>query len=206
MANPRGIRISKSNLIQCAVYFSVRKSINQTWINDRDPFLVPSRGWETDTEIQNDCLAFTLFTTHIQSGFGKNYWIPFTEQEVNAKEKFESNFMSKFIQGKLNGSSDNLFGSENERTDPLSFSNQATAVFNAGKELWTNYHQQPQINVNASLYDIRESFQKRNEKGKMNHKSADEEYMELITKLRYELSLITTKITPNIYKYKFLKH
>jgi hypothetical protein len=55
----------------------------------------------TDTEFQNDCLVFTLFNTHIQTQFGTNNWIPFTEQEVNSREKFESNFMSKFINGKL---------------------------------------------------------------------------------------------------------
>ncbi|MEZ4724887.1 MAG: hypothetical protein R2863_09565 [Candidatus Kapaibacterium sp.] len=44
------------------------------------------------------------------------------------------------------------------------FSEEATAVFDAGRELWKYYHSQPNVNVNASLYDIREYFQGRNEK------------------------------------------
>jgi hypothetical protein len=56
---------------------------------------------EKDKEFQNDCLTYTLFNNNIQTKFGVNHWIPFTENEVNAKEKFESNFMSDFIKGKL---------------------------------------------------------------------------------------------------------
>jgi hypothetical protein len=47
-------------------------------------------------------------------------------------------------------------------------------VFDAGCELWRYYHSQNDCNVNASLYDIREYFQERNDndndKGKMNSK------------------------------------
>ena len=37
----------------------------------------------------------------ITSQDSTNHWIPFTEYEVDAKERFESNFMSKYIAGKL---------------------------------------------------------------------------------------------------------
>ncbi|MEA3451255.1 MAG: hypothetical protein U9Q83_05060 [Bacteroidota bacterium] len=95
--------ITKNNLIPFFIYFSVRHSIDATWINDRDIFLSPENGWQTDKEFQNDCLAFTLFhgQNKITSVAGTNHWIPFTENEVNSREKFESNFMSKFINGKL---------------------------------------------------------------------------------------------------------
>ncbi|MEZ5038069.1 MAG: hypothetical protein R2760_11360, partial [Chitinophagales bacterium] len=53
--------ISKSNLIQFVIYFTVRHCIEATWLNDRDQFLYPIDGWQTDVEFQNDCLAFTLF-------------------------------------------------------------------------------------------------------------------------------------------------
>ena len=61
---------------------------------------------------------------------------------------------------------------------------EATAVFDAGRELWRYYHTQPGANPNASYYDIREHFQGRNEKGKMNPKSADETYNLLLAKLK----------------------
>jgi len=59
--------------------------------------------------------------------------------------------------------------------------------------------------VNASLYDIREYFQGRNEKGKMNTKSEDETYNELIKNLRDTLNILAEKIEPKVYEYEFLK-
>ena len=95
--------IIKNNIIPISIYFSVRYSINSTWLNDRDQFLYPNDGWKTDTEFQNDCLAFTLFhgQNRISSEANINHWIPFTEYEVNSREKFDSNFMTDFIKGKL---------------------------------------------------------------------------------------------------------
>jgi hypothetical protein len=206
MASPRGSWITDKNLLEVGVYFAVRKSIEQTWLNDRDQFLYPNDEWKTDFEFQNDCLTFTLFRNNIQSQFGTNNWIPFTEQEINAREKFESNFMSKYIQGKLKqeGNSD-LFGFQEIRTTALEFSAESQDVFNSGRELWKYYHKQPNCNVNASLYDIREYFQGRNEQGKMNNKSEDETYMKLINELREKLGQIEKKIEPKIYEYGFLK-
>ena len=206
MASPRGSWVTDKNLIEVGVYFAVRKCIEQSWLNDRDQFLYPNVNWQNDTEFQNDCLVFTLFNTHIKTQFGTNHWIPFTEQEVNAREKFESNFMTKFIQGKLKQEGNNdLFGFQENRTTTLEFSVEAQEVFNAGRELWKYYHKQPNCNVNASLYDIREYFQGRNEAGKMNNKSDDETYMKLINELRENLRKIETKIEPKIYEYGFLK-
>lgn len=76
--------------------------------------------------------------------------------------------------------------------------------FNSGRELWKYYHKQPNCNVNASLYDIREHFQGRNEKGKMNNKCDDETYMSLIADLRQKLKLLAAKIEPKVYEYEFL--
>lgn len=89
--------------------------------------------------------------------------------------------------------------------EKLIFSLEAIAVFNAGRELWKYYHSQPNCNVNASLYDIREYFQGRNDKGKMNNKSSDETYMQLIGNIREKLKLLAEKIEPKVYKYEFLK-
>jgi len=198
--------INSNNLIKASIYFSVRHCIEATWLNDRDQFLYPNDGWQNDTDFQNDCLAYTLFSNSIQLKYGTIHWIPFTEQEVNAREKFESNFMTQFIQGKLKHESNaDLFGAKQQRTTPLLFSAEAQAVFNAGRELYTYYHKQPACNVNASLYDIREHFQGRNEAGKMNNKSNDGTYMDLINALRATLRLIEKKIEPKVYEYGFLK-
>ncbi len=61
------------------------------------------------------------------------------------------------------------------------------------------------MNVNASFYDIREYFQGRNNKGRMNSNSDDENYMQLIREIRNKLNFLTDKIKPKIYQYEFLK-
>ena len=199
-------QITKNNLIESSIYYSVRKSIEPTWLNDRDLFLFPTEDWKEDKEFQNDCLTVVIFSNYIQSKYGTNHWIPFTEQEVDSREKFESNFMTDFINGKLqNEETNTLFTEEEQRAKPLEFSEEAKEVFNAGRELWKYYHKQPGCNVNASLYDIREHFQGRNEKGKMNNKSDDETYTELISNLRNKLKILQAKIVPKIYEYEFLK-
>lgn len=203
---------TKNNIKIGAIYFTVRHCIEATWLNDRDQFLHPQEGWQNDTDFQNDCLAYTLFhgQNQITNTVGVNHWIPFTEQEVNAKEKFESNFMSNFIKGKIKPEQNNigqLFTAESIQNDnkPLAFSKEATAVFNAGRELWKYYHLQKDINVNAALYDIKLHFQGRNDKGRMNTKSNDDTYTALIGNLREKLKILADKIAPKVYEYGFLK-
>lgn len=201
-------QITGDNLIKISIYYSVRKVISATWLNDRDQFLFPNDNWQKDTEFQNDCLAFTLFhnSNNIQSENGTNHWIPFTEQEVDAKEKFASNFMTNFIKGKISNTEEAvLFENRTHNYQSLVFSEEAKAVFNAGRELWRYYHAQPNVNVNASYYDIREYFQGRNDKGKMNSKSFDVKYTELNTELKTKMYILADKIKPKIYAYEFLK-
>jgi hypothetical protein len=212
LPHPRGTWVTDGNLLEVGIYFTVRHCIEATWLNDRDQFLYPNDGWKNDKEFQNDCLAYTLFNNNISSSFGVNHWIPFTEQEVDAREKFESHFMTDFIKGKPKPPHKSfhtlsiLFEPEESYSrSPLKFSEEATAVFDAGRELWKYYHRQPNCNVNASLYDIREYFQGRNEQGKMNNKSADETYMLLIANLREKLKQLAEKIEPKVYEYGFLK-
>ena len=209
------VTISDVNLIEVAISFAVRKVVKATWLNDRDQFLYPNEKWKTDREFQNDCLAYTLFNNNIQSKYGINHWIPFTEYQVNAREKFDSNFMTGFIEGKaisniiaepvLFYGTDSKTGGDGYKPQVRKFSETAKNVFRAGKELWKYYHAQPYANVNASLYDIREHFQGRNEKGKMNNKSTDEQYNELIGNLRENLKALAAKIEPKVYEYEFLK-
>ena len=114
--------------------------------------------------------------------------------------------MTDFINGKLKTeSTTNLFSSEITNNNPLQFSEEAKEVFNAGRELWKYYHAQKNINVNASFYDIREHFQGRNDQGRMNSKSTDEKYTNLLYELREKLNFLAEKITPKIYEYEFLK-
>jgi hypothetical protein len=208
--------INQSNVKEAGVYFAVRKTIKADWLNDRDQFLFPNKKWKKDVEFQNDCLAFTLFSNNIRSEYGTNNWIPFTEYEVNAMAKFESDFMARYIAGKVNTEiTTDLFSTlKKEKQKKIEFSTTAKAVFDAGRELWKYYHttinttqfflgQKP--NVNASLYDIREYFQGRNTNGKMNSKSDDKEYMKLIGNLRTSLKILAKKIEPKIYEYGFLK-
>jgi hypothetical protein len=209
--------ITIHNLIQTCVYFTVRKVIPVTWLNDRDQFLYPNAGWENDVEFQNDCLTYTLFNNNISSGNGVNHWIPFSETEVNSRDKFDSHFMVSFLSGKIvkNAYADLFRQLEEEnqkdsKTDwkegqKREFSPEVQAVCEAGKELWKYYHAQPKCNVNASLYDIREHFQGRNEKGKMNSISADGKYNGLITTLRNTVKILAKKIEPKVYEYGFLK-
>ena len=214
LPHPRGTWITDKNIKEVCVYLTVRHCIKATWLNDRDQFIYPIDNWQTDTEFQNDCLAFTLFdnSNNITATEGINHWIPFTEQEVNAQEKFASHFMTDFIKGKIKTDEPKanlLF--ENETAigvydnQPRQFSEEATAVFDAGRALWKYYHAQNDINVNASLYDIRAYFQGRNDKGRMNTLSDDAHYMTLIGNLRKSLVILADKIKPKVYEYEFLK-
>ncbi|MGH9821359.1 MAG: hypothetical protein ACRD43_14425, partial [Pyrinomonadaceae bacterium] len=193
-------------------YYTVRRIIEANWLNDRDQFLYPNDSWKTDQEFQNDCLTHTLFSNNISRSFGVNHWIPFTESEVNAGEKFESSFMIDFINGKIDIDEPQKFslfeagtGNKAQKGEPRQFSDEARAVFDAGRELWKYYHAQKDINVNASLYDIREHFQGRNDQGRMNARSADANYTELIANLRQKLNLLAAKIAPKVYEHGFLK-
>jgi hypothetical protein len=200
--------ITVTNLIEMSIYLSVRLCIKATWLNDRDQFLYPNDGWQTDTEFQNDCLAYTLFhgQNKITSEEGTNHWIPFTEQEVNAKARFESHFMTDFIKGKIKIENETtLFNKGSNQAVKREFSAEAQAVFDAGRALWTYYHSQAEANVNASFYDIRAHFQGRNAEGRMNAKSEDTKYTALISDLRNQLNALADKIKPKIYEYEFLK-
>ena len=213
---PQGDAITASSLFNCCICLSVRHTLAKTWLNDRDQFYAPLEEVKTSHEFKNDCLTFTLFhgQNRITSAEGTNHWIPFTEQEVKAQSRFTSHFMTDFISGQLaprelrnrgKGTLCDLAeGKSFVPTEPLVFSPEATAVFDAGRELWRYYHAQPNANPNASYYDIRLHFQKRNEKGKMNPKSDDVEYMRLLANLKEAMEALRLKIVPKVYEYGFL--
>ena len=228
--NPRGLWVSKENLIACAIYFAIRQSIEATWLNDRDQFLYPSGAWESDYEFQFDCLVFTLFHSQnrITSEAGVNNWIPFTEDEVGSAKEFESHFMSSFLRDFIAGTAcfkndlppqpPLLAGAGESSVSPSPArkgrnglftkgvrSSEAAAVFEAGKELWSYYFTKRNININASFYDIRRYFQGE-KNGRMNSKSEnDEHYNELLKTLRDSQKNLAAKIAEKVYKYGFLR-
>lgn len=232
----KGTWITAKNIVECCVYFSVRLCIPATWLNDREQFLYPNDEWVKDNAFLSDCIIYTLFHTQnrISCQHDTNHWIPFTEEEVGAQEAFDSHFMSDFLHGKTAVSDkktrslkvvpmeQDMFANDplaaakinapamDEKTFvPLEhLTSDAKDVMDAGRELWRYYHQQPDANPNASLYDIRLHFQgyKTTKTGKvqMNTDSKDEQYTALITKLRHCLKDLAKIIEPKVYEYGFL--
>ncbi len=219
VANPRGIWINKRNLIPCCIYISVRKVIEATWLNDRDQFLQPTGNWQGDYEFQIDCLIFALFVNNIQSSQGINHWIPFSEQEVEAQDNYLSHTIVDFLNSNITivnpiAKQISLFDQNQENKEhtirPIdTLSIEATAVMDAGRELWKYYHKQSNANPNASYYDIRLHFQgtktTKNGKEQMNSDSTDTVYTTLNNNLRQAMRQLAAHIEPKVYQYGFLK-
>jgi len=200
--------VYKDNVIPTCIYISVRKCIKADWTNDRDQFMFPDESCLKDDEFVSNCLTYVIFheCNNIQSKYGVNHWIPFSEADLNIKSKFESSFMYDFIHGNISSSEqEELFTEKKKKKQKaIQFSVEAKEVFKAGKKLWKYYHSQPSANVNASFYDIRECFQGRNDNEKMNNKSGDDTYNALISELRSAQKTLALKIQPKVYEYGFL--
>ncbi|HED0576223.1 TPA: hypothetical protein R4K34_000704 [Campylobacter jejuni] len=200
---------SLKNLLNGAIYFSVRHIIEHTYINHNDQFLYPNDLYKNDNEFKSDCLAFMLFhgKNRISSKEGINHFIPFSEKELGiTKEAFKSDFMYKFIKGNIKDEN-SLFDDELAK---IEFSPQANELLKAGKELFKYYHTHSEDKnylVNASLYDIKEFFQGRDEKGRMKlpSQAKDEHYKALLSDLNTALNALAKKLEPKIYEYGFLK-
>ena len=208
LPHPRGSWITDKNIIECGIYFAVRHVIEATWMNDRDQFRYPNDGWKKDKEFQTDCLVFTLFHNgnNIKSTNGVNHWIPFYENEVGAKDAFDSHFMADVLSektktidiGSLTYDETFIFDGE------LLFSDLARKVLESGKALWQYYHKQSKAQPNASFYDIKEYFQGRDASGVMNKTSADQIYNDLLRDLSQNLKLLSEQIAEKVYDYGFL--
>ena len=213
LPHPRGTQITDMNLKEIAIYLAVRHSVKKNWLNDRDQFTEPYNTWNSDTEFQNDCLAYTLFSgsNNIQSANGINYWQPFTEEELGIRNELSCHFMTDYISGKKRPViiQDDLFDKKGYDNLPLVFSDEAKAVFDSGRKLWRYYHQQADADLNASYYDIRKYFQgtKIDKKGKevMNSVSEDETYMKLHSDLRRAHKKLENKISEKVYEHGFLR-
>jgi hypothetical protein len=128
----RGFFINKQNLWQVAVMFAARLINTPTWLNDVDQFLQPTA--KLTERFKSNCLVWMLFhrsnftagAAALQWGGEKwditNHFIPFAEKEVDAPERFESNFMLAYMQ-------------------KLTFSEDAKEVLKQGRKLWKKYHQ-----------------------------------------------------------------
>ena len=229
----KGNWITPKNVMDFAVYFAVRLSIDADWLNDRDQFLYPNYGWKNDAEFLADCLLFALFSgqNRVSSADGVNHWIPFTEAEVDAKSCFKSHFMSDLINGRAVTAASSMPPCQGElfakpsslnpvnpvKNDSASLrlcvkdnlSSAARAVLEAGRELWRYYHAQPNANPNASYYDIRLHFQgvKKTASGReqMNATSSDETYNAHLASLRVAHKTLAAQIVPKAYEYGFLQ-
>jgi hypothetical protein len=186
-------KITANNLIESSIYVTVRHIFESNWINNRDQFLYPNNKYKINEKFQNNCLTYMLFDgqNKIQSKIAINHFIPFRAKEVRAKVNFKSNLMYNFLQTRGK------------------FSKEAIAVFESGKKLWTYYHEaiksDNNADVNASLYDIRVYFKKRNpETGRLNMKSIDQKFNELDQALKDSLKNLAEVIKPKVYEYGFL--
>ncbi len=206
--------IIATTILLVSVFFSIRHCIKATWQNDRDQFYAPyDDAFQDDSEFKNNCLTFMLFHTQnrITATQGTNHFIPFSETEVNAKERYSSHALLDFLKGGIKEEGDSLFLNAKKENKPLEFSQSAKNVFNAGKEIYHHYHTQASTNrlynANASLYDIKEFFQGRNAQGKLNlpAKAKDEHYKQLYANLQDALKDLAKEIQPKVYEYGFLR-
>lgn len=196
--NGGGVYIDEKNLWQAAIVFSVRRLIKPTWLNDRDQFLQPTAPL-TD-EFKNDCLVWMLFngsnltaSANNLEWNGKqwsivNHFIPYTEAEVNAPDRFESDFMVRYMAGKT-------------------FSADAQAVLAEGRKLWQAYFAHTDVHTvrdelklnrpDVGWYQVRKALQARNASGDfapVNFKPFEEAY-----------KILTEKLQPQVYELGFLK-
>lgn len=187
-SSARGFFITPDNLWQAAVVFAARRLVRPTWLNDRDQFLQPSQPL-TD-EFKTDCLIWMLFNrcnrTASADGLewnGKkwslvNHFIPFTEAEVGAPDRFESDFMVQYLADK-------------------SLSAQAQAVLDAGRTLWRAYFAHTDVRAvrdefklnraDVGWYQVRKALEKRHASGDtapVNFSPFETAYQALSDKLR----------------------
>ncbi len=206
--------IIATTILLVSVFFSIRHCIKATWQNDRDQFYAPyDDAFQDDSEFKNNCLTFMLFHTQnrITTTQGTNHFIPFSETEVNAKERYSSHALLDFLKGGIKEEGDSLFLNAKKENKPLEFSLCASKVFDAGRKIYHHYHTQASTNrhynANASLYDIKEFFQGRNAQGKLNlpAKAKDEYYKQLYANLQDALKDLAKEIQPKVYEYGFLR-
>ncbi|MEP6699968.1 MAG: hypothetical protein ABJA85_01580, partial [Bacteroidota bacterium] len=194
----RGYFINPENIWKIAIVFTVRKIIKPTWLNDRDQFLQATEPLKDEFKI--DCLIWMLFngsnltaSANNLEWNGKqwsivNHFIPFTEEEVNAPDRFESDFMVRYMAGKP-------------------FSPEAKAVLAEGKKLWQAYFATTDVHSvreelklnrpDVGWYQIRKALQARNASGDFPPVP--------FTSFEAAYKALTEKLQPMVYELGFLR-
>jgi hypothetical protein len=190
-----GYFITPDNLWQAAVVFAVRQLIRHTWINHNDQFLQPT--CELPAAFKTDCLVWMLFHgKNLSAGAdglawnGKqwslvNHFIPFTEAEVGASGRFQSDFMAAHLK-------------------KLKLSKEARQVLDEGRKLWQTYHAtrfekkiRDTFRLNrpdAGWYQIRKALEANSDTHPIDFDPFKTAYDTLSQKLR-----------PQVYEYGFLR-
>lgn len=193
-SSARGFFVTPENLWQAAIVFSVRLLIKPTWLNDRDQFLQPSQ--PLSEEFKSDCLVWMLFNgSNLTAGADglrwndrdwslTNHFIPFTEAEVGAKARFESDFMVRTMAG-------------------MAFSPEAQAVLDEGRKLFQRFHAMQFPNK------IREEFKlNRADAGWYQVRRALEAYSDIeltdFDPFKAAYGALTAKLRPQVYALGFL--
>jgi hypothetical protein len=194
----RGFFITTENLWQVAVVFAVRRLVRPTWLNDRDQFLQPTAPL-TD-EFKTDCLIWMLFNrcnrTAGADGLewnGKtwslvNHFIPFTEAEVGAPDRFESDFMVQYLADKT-------------------LSAEALALLDAGRVLWQAYFANTDVRTLRDEYKLNRPdvgwFQIRNALAARNASGDTAPVNFSPFELAYQA--LTEKLQPQVFSLGFLR-
>jgi hypothetical protein len=194
----RGFFVNEANLWQAAIVFCVRRIIKPTWLNDRDQFLQPTKPL-TD-EFKTDCLLWMLFNgsnlTASASDLewnGKkwsivNHFIPYTEAEVDAPDRFESDFMVQYLADKT-------------------LSAEASVVLDAGRTLWKTYFAHTDVRTVRDQYKLNRSdvgwYQIRNALVERN-KSGDTAPVNF-TPFEVAYQALTEKLRPQVFSLGFLR-
>jgi len=158
--------------------------------------------------------VYTLFSNRVRHKDGVNHWIPFDETEVGAPERFSSHVVRELItkSGALvpdTRDASSIFGEVDAREDdgwsPLStLSVEADAVLMAGRKIWSYYLSCPDVDVNASFYDISAFFQGTKSNGDLSGRSDDAVYEPLRKELGLAKRVLERKIAPKVFEYGFL--
>ncbi|MEM5877496.1 MAG: hypothetical protein QXF12_01325 [Candidatus Aenigmatarchaeota archaeon] len=135
------IPVTEQNFLETCVYFSVRHSLDNTWINNRDLFYYPNEDFINDKEFIGDCVVYAIFHTQnkISAKKGINHYIPYKEDEVMPRERFQSRFVYEII----------------NNPQKVIISETSAKVLSTGKEIYRIYHSDINSDPNASFYDIK---------------------------------------------------
>ncbi|MEM5877484.1 MAG: hypothetical protein QXF12_01260 [Candidatus Aenigmatarchaeota archaeon] len=185
------IYINETNLFITMVYLSVRQAIPESWLNQNDLFYEPDIEFMQDYEFITDCLYYALFHKQnvVSIKHGVNHLIPFREEEVGAKQRYDSHRLIDFIE---------------KNKEKIIVSKETENFVQIIKEIYRYYHSKENTSQNASFHDIKEYFKKRSENNFMKNKSSDPVFNKLYEEQQKANKVLTAKIENKIYEYSFL--